>query len=191
MRVLYALLLACLIAPTLQAAGSTRPAADATFEKEFGDNFFDAYWALFPDYGVSVGYYKYAARLHVPDEKWRNEVLAFIDKSRAKLLSIDPQRLNESHRADWAILDNEFASLRWRLTELREWQWDPSTYNVADPFAKILSTDFAPLDERLGVQLAHRQEVGRVPLLSVGRDGAHGPQQRGTDRRDERTCAHW
>jgi len=159
MRTLIALILCWLVVPQIQAADSPPNRSDAAFDKEFGDAFFDAYWSLFPDYGVGVGYYKYADRLIVPDDKSRSEILAFIDKSRAKLLSIDPQRLSESRRADWAILDNEFASLRWRITELREWQWDPSTYNVADPFAKILTTEFAPLDDRLKIVARRLQAV--------------------------------
>lgn len=124
---------------------------DAAFDKEFGDDFFDAYWALNPGYAISVGYYKYADRLIVPDEKSRTEELAFLDRFRAKLHAIDPQALSETRRADWAILDNEFAAERWQITELREWEWDPSNYNVADPFSKILNTEFAPLDDRLKI----------------------------------------
>lgn len=131
---------------------------DLAFDKEFGDAFFDTYWALNPGYALSVGYYKYADRLIVPDDKSRSEDLAFIDRSRAKLLAIDPQRLSEGRRADWAILDNELAAERWQITELREWQWDPSNYNVADPFARILNTEFAPLDQRLKL-FSHRLQA--------------------------------
>jgi uncharacterized protein (DUF885 family) len=132
---------------------------DDAFDKDFGDEFFDAYWAINPGYAIGAGYYKYADRLIVPDDKARADELAFIERSRAKLHSIDPQGLNDARRADWAILDNELASRRWQLNELREWQWDPSTYNVADPFAKILNTEFAPVDERLKIFSRRLQAV--------------------------------
>ena len=114
-----------IVTAPLAVHGASAPAsaaasrADTAFEKEFGDGFFDAYWALNPGAAISVGYYKYADRLIVPDEKSRAEELAFIERSRAKLHSIDPQALSEAHRADWAILDNEFAARRWQITELR------------------------------------------------------------------------
>jgi uncharacterized protein (DUF885 family) len=132
---------------------------DVSFDKEFGDAFLDTYWALNPGSAIGVGYYKYADRLIVPDDKARADELAFIERSRARLHAIDPQGLSEARRADWAILDNEFAARRWQLNELREWQWDPSNYNVADPFAKILNTEFAPLDERLKIISRRLQAV--------------------------------
>jgi uncharacterized protein (DUF885 family) len=141
------------------ASAATLSRADTAFEKEFGDDFFDAYWALNPGAAIGVGYYKYADRLIAPDERSRAEELAFIERSRAKLHSIDPQALSESRRADWAILDNEFAARRWQISELREWQWDPSQHNVADGFAKILNTEFSPLEERLKIFSRRLQAV--------------------------------
>jgi hypothetical protein len=125
--------------------------ADIEFDRRFGDDFFDALWALRPGSAIGVGYYKYADRLIVPDDAARAQELKFVDTWRSRLHSIGLMSLSESRRADWMILDNEFAERRWAITELREWEWDPSTYNVADPFAKILLTEFAPLDERLEV----------------------------------------
>jgi uncharacterized protein (DUF885 family) len=146
-----------------QAADTTSPTAfsraDTAFDLEFGDEFLDAYWALNPDASIGVGYYKYADRLIVPDDKSRAKELEFIDRSRTRLHSIDPQSLSEGRRADWAILDNEFAQARWQINELREWQWDPSVYNVADPFAKLLNTEFAPLEERLRIFSRRLQHV--------------------------------
>lgn len=147
-KIVVAAVLAAVIQGSV-AAAEQPSRQDLAFDNEFGDAFFDAYWALNPGYALSVGYYKYADRLIVPDEKSRTADLAFIDRTRAKLLAIDPQRLSEGRRADWAILDNELAAERWQITELREWQWDPSSYNVADPFARILNTEFAPLERRL------------------------------------------
>jgi uncharacterized protein (DUF885 family) len=123
--------------------------ADAAFEKQFGDGFFDAFWAQNPDFGIGVGYYKYADRLIAPDAKARAADLAFVKHWQSRLHAVDKQALNDSHRADWALLDNEFASQQWELTEARSWQWDPSNYNVADPFARILTTEYAPLEQRL------------------------------------------
>lgn len=125
--------------------------ADIEFDRRFGDDFFDALWALRPGSAIGVGYYKYADRLIVPDDAARAQELKFVDTWRSRLHSIGLMSLSESRRADWMILDNEFAERRWAITELREWEWDPSTYNVADPFAKILLTEFAPLDERLAI----------------------------------------
>ena len=147
---------------TVQSAESSSAAASRAslaFDQQFGDEFFDAYWQLNPGYALSVGYYKYADRLIVPDDKSRTVEIEFIDRWLGRLHTIDPQSLTDAQRADWAILDNELAGQRWQISELREWQWNPSAYNVADPFAKLLNTEFAPLDERLRLFSRRLQHV--------------------------------
>lgn len=122
---------------------------DRAFDKQFGDAFFDSYWAQYPGYGLAVGYYKYAEKMVVPSQKAKEQELAFIQRWQTKLHAIDPKSLSDSRRADWALLENEFEARRFELKEARSWEWDPSNYNVADPFARILATDYAPIDQRL------------------------------------------
>lgn len=150
--------------PTLAQTATSEPPAepsrsDVAFDAEFGDDFFDAYWELRPGAAIGAGYYKYADRLLVPDDRSRAAELEFIDRWRTRLHSIGPAALSDARRADWAILDNEFAAWRWTITELREWEWNPATYNVADPFAKLLNTEFAALDERLEIFSRRLREV--------------------------------
>ena len=57
------------------------------------------------------------------------------------------------------MLDNEFASTRWAITELRAWQWNPAAYNVADPFALLTTLEYAPLEERLRTFLERLENV--------------------------------
>jgi uncharacterized protein (DUF885 family) len=148
-RTWIASLLLLFVCSAIAATAASQGRADAAFDKQFGDAFFDAYWAQHPGYGIGVGYYKYADRLIVPDAKAQTEELAFIKKWQTRLHGIDRQTLNDSHRADWALLDNDFAARRWELEQARSWEWDPSNYNVAEPFARILTTEYAPPDQRL------------------------------------------
>ena len=148
-RAWFASLLLLCVCSAIAAKAASQGRADTAFDKQFGDAFFDAYWAQHPGYGISVGYYKYADRLIVPDAKAQTEELAFIKKWQTRLHGIDKQALSDSHRADWALLDNEFESRRWDIEQARSWEWNPSNYNVAEPFARILTTEYAPLDQRL------------------------------------------
>jgi uncharacterized protein (DUF885 family) len=152
----FFLLIAC-VSSGAQAAASGN--ADNVFEKQFGDAFFAAFWAQRVDYGIAVGYYKYADRLTAPDAKARTAQLEFVKQWQTRLHAIDKQALSDSHRADWALLDNEFAWQAWELTQARSWEWDPSNYNVADSFARILSTEYAPLDQRLRTTLKRLANV--------------------------------
>jgi hypothetical protein len=153
---------------SITAEGSCRAArgeyhramSDATFRRGFGEQFFDRFWQLSPDWAIGIGYYKYADRLVVPDAASRAEMLAQLDRWLRELRGIDPGTLSPAVRADRAMLENEFLAARWSLTELRAWQWNPSLYNVAEPFALLRDLTFAPLDERL---LLFSRRLGAVP----------------------------
>jgi hypothetical protein len=152
--------------------------ADDTFHREFGEDFLDRYWELNPDWGVANGYYRYADRLIVPDARSRAEALDAIERWSRALRRIDPATLSPSVHADWAILDNQFGAERWALTELRAWQWNPSVYNVADPFALLLTLDYAPLDERLRTFL---KRLDNVPAYyAAARDNIASPTREHT-----------
>ena len=123
--------------------------ADTQFRRAFGEPFFDRFWELNPDWAIANGYYEHADRFIVPDEAARAAALRQNDQWLKDLRRINPASLSPSVRADWAMLENQFLAERWSLTELKAWQWNPANYNVAEPFALLLSLDYAPLDERL------------------------------------------
>ena len=140
---------------------AAKSAADPNqaFAQEFGDRFFKAYWPLHPDQAIAVGYYQVADRLTVLDARERAGELRFLDRQLARLHSYQPDTLDDAHRTDQALLENELESERWHLTGLLDWQWDPSGYNVADSFALLLNTDYAPLDQRLRTVLKRLRYV--------------------------------
>jgi len=123
--------------------------ANAQFKRQFGDAFLDQYWRLHSDNAISVGYYKVAGVLVVPDEKARAAKLRWLRSSLATLQQLVPGALNPETRTDRAVLLNQLQGEIWYLTDFRDWQWDPSLYNVAEPFALLLNTDYAPLEARL------------------------------------------
>ena len=96
----------------------------------------------------------------MPDAASRAETLAQLDRWLAELRGIDPGTLSPAVRADRAMLETEFLADRWSLTDLRAWQWNPSVYNVAEPFALLRDLTFAPLDERLRI---FSRRLERVP----------------------------
>ncbi len=155
----FALAAACLAHSAWAAAA--QPAADANqaFGQEFGDRFFKAYWPLHPDQAIAVGYYQVADRLTVLNAGERSAELRFLDRELARLHSYKPEALDDAHRTDQALLENELESERWHLSGLLDWQWDPSGYNVADSFALLLNTEYAPLDQRLRTVLKRLRQV--------------------------------
>lgn len=137
-------------------------AADANFAKQFGDDFLDGYWRENPEAGIANGYYRYADRLLVPDARWRERYRAYLDRSLATLKRIDPQQLSEGPRADWALLKTRLEAERWSLVSFKEWQWNPAAYNVAEPVALLLHTNYAPEPQRLRAVM---KRLSRVPAF--------------------------
>ena len=171
------LLLASVAAMTFATPAAVK-AADEDFQRAFGDEFFDRYWELSPGAAISVGFYKYADRLIVPDDAARKTALQQTDRWLAELARIDPAGLSSGVRADRAMLENQLRGERWALTDLRAWQWDPSTYNVAEPFALLLTLDYAPLDERLR---AISQRLTNVPAYyAAAKANVAGPTREHT-----------
>jgi uncharacterized protein (DUF885 family) len=145
--------------PALAAASGVRSDASVEFKSQFGAAFFDHYWHLHSDTAISVGYYKVAGALMIPDDKARAAELRFLRSSLEKLQKIAPAALDPETRTDRAVLMNQLAGEIWYLTDLRDWQWDPSQYNVAEPFALLLNTEYAPLEIRLRGVLARLANV--------------------------------
>jgi hypothetical protein len=152
--------------------------SDDRFRRAFGEQFFDRFWELNPDWAIAIGYYKYADRLVVPDAASRDEALKQLDRWLDQLRGIDASSLSAAVRADRAMLETEFLAQKWSLTELRSWRWNPSVYNVAEPFALLRDLTFAPLDERLRI---FSRRLERVPAYYVAaKENIDGPTREHT-----------
>ena len=152
--------------------------SDDSFRRAFGEQFFDRFWQLNPDWAIAIGYYKYADRLVVPDAASRDETLKQLDRWLAQLRGIDASTLSAAVRADRAMLETEFLAEKWALTDLRSWQWNPSAYNVAEPFALLRDLTFAPLDERLRI---FSRRLERVPAYyAAAKANIEGPTREHT-----------
>jgi hypothetical protein len=147
--------------------------SDDSFRRAFGEQFFDRFWQLNPDWAIAIGYYKYADRLVVPDAASRDETMKQLDRWLAQLRGSDASTLSAAVRADRAMLETEFLAEKWALTDLRSWQWNPSVYNVAEPFALLRDLTFAPLDERLRI---FSRRLERVPAYyAAAKANIEGP----------------
>jgi len=152
--------------------------SDDSFRRAFGEQFFDRFWQLNPDWAIAIGYYKYADRLVVPDAASRDETLKQLDRWLAQLRGIDASTLSATVRADRAMLETEFLAEKWALTDLRSWQWNPSVYNVAEPFALLRDLTFAQLDERLRI---FSRRLERVPAYyAAAKANIEGPTREHT-----------
>ena len=140
------------------SAAASPPYSDQRFEMHSAKVLAEM-WREFPEFAVSVGYYKYADRMTVPNKTRRNRSLAFYNRQLAALTKFDASKLSAANQVDLALLQNQFESSRFNLITFKAWQWQPSFYNVGNDFGLILTTEYAPLDTRLRHVLARLAKV--------------------------------
>jgi uncharacterized protein (DUF885 family) len=165
-RILVIVLVSAMSVPAAAQAGD----ANAVFHRTFGDAFLDQYWKLHTDGAVTNGYYRVARELNVPDAHHRAALADFLRQNLARLDAIPAGSLEAPTRTDREMLRNQLALELWSLEEFGEWQWNPSWYNIADPFELLLVTEYAPLDERLrtiGARLARVPDFYAAALRNL------------------------
>jgi uncharacterized protein (DUF885 family) len=160
-------------APVVAAAAATAavPAAaapvTAATAQSRNDRFMDtlsmqfvsALWRIDPENGIYAGKFDAAAKLTLPDVATRGKQLAFIDEWLGKFGKLDANKLSPNQRTDLALLTNKLRADRWRLTTLREFEWNPALYNVAQPLDLILNTDYAAKPQRLRTLMKRLADV--------------------------------
>ncbi|HVW97942.1 MAG TPA: DUF885 domain-containing protein [Mucilaginibacter sp.] len=146
---------ACLIYSVLTGCkkdGSSLPSLEGKDDAAFSiyeNSFLDGLWKLNPDWATSVGYHKYDSVLLVPDDKLRDKMLTYAKVQIDSLSRFDANTLSESNKMDYRIMQNQMEMIEWRLQQLKDYQWDPSQYNLIGTFAYMLNEHYEPLDKRL------------------------------------------
>lgn len=140
---------------TESVKSTSKPTAEQSIAKaqltatSYGEQFIEELWQLYPRFALFAGYYKYDAELPASTEQRRAQELEWLTKQKQVLEQLLAKELTTHERTDMSLLASFVEKTIWQLTEFKEWQWDPSLYNVAPDFAQILNTDYKPEVERL------------------------------------------
>ncbi|WP_238139298.1 DUF885 domain-containing protein [Roseateles aquatilis] len=140
------------------AASDAELDADTRFQR-LANDYIEALWRQDPDAAISAGRYEFADRLPAPDRANRARALVFASQWLQRFEAVDAKTLSAASRTDLGQLLNKLRGDRFQLTELREFEWNPSLVNVAGPLDYILATDYAPLPVRLKVISARLAQV--------------------------------
>jgi uncharacterized protein (DUF885 family) len=144
--ILFSLVCASSMAADLPSKTQIRPNLDF---RQMSNQFLQALWYKDRDFSLSAGRYENAAKLTIPNAATREQQRQFINLWLAKVESYQPQQLRKNDATDWVLLKNYLQEQRWYLDNLRQYEWDPSQYNIAGPIDLILNTDYAPKVQRL------------------------------------------
>ncbi|ALW86677.1 hypothetical protein AUC43_17275 [Hymenobacter sedentarius] len=157
MRTPFCLLTNCLtavacallvLAATGHAPAAPAPSPDTRFDA-FKRQFLLALWRQDPELATTKGYHKYDSLLVIPDAAQRQRDAAFAKKNLATLGTFELARLSPANQIDLRLLRNELRARRWYADTLREWQWNPATYNLGSVVAPLLNGRYYRLDRRL------------------------------------------
>ena len=144
--------------PVIKAPVSERR-QDRSFDS-LGNQFLNALWRIDSESAIYAGKYDTAAMLSIPDKAGQAKELAFIDDWKQRLGAINASQLSPKQRTDLALLINKLDSDRFRLTTLKEFEWNPASYNVAGPIDLILNTEYAAQPQRLRTLL---KRIASIP----------------------------
>jgi uncharacterized protein (DUF885 family) len=115
----------------------------------YEQSFLDALWKNNPDWATQEGYHKYDSLLLVPSNKNRDKLLDFDKIELDSLSRYDVTTLSETNQIDYHLMQNQLQYSQWQIKQLKQYEWDPSQYNVIGTFAVILNEHYAPLAKRL------------------------------------------
>jgi uncharacterized protein (DUF885 family) len=129
---------------------STKPteSQDKTFDV-YKEAFVEELWKNNPEWASYNGYYKFDSVLSVPDENYRKAQLSFSSVWLDSLKKFDVKQLSSSNKTDYLMIENQLKSTEFYINEFKSYEWNPSSYNLGETFAKMINEQYAPLDERL------------------------------------------
>ncbi|MRW84415.1 DUF885 family protein [Pseudoduganella sp. FT26W] len=145
------------------AVPALKVAAERWQDRQFdnlSNQFLNALWRIDSESAIYAGKYDTAATLTVFDKAEQDKELAFIDDWKQRLTAVNAGKLAPKQRTDLALLLNKLDGDRFRLTTLREWEWNPASYNVAGPIDLILNTEYAAQPQRLRTLL---KRIASIP----------------------------
>jgi uncharacterized protein (DUF885 family) len=145
--------------PAAPVAAATPQNRNDRFMDSLSMQFLTALWRIDPENGITVGKFDAAAKLTIPDAATRTKQVAFIDEWLDKFGKLNADKLSPNQRTDLAVLLNKLKYDRWQLTTLREFEWNPASYNVAQSFDLILNTEYAAKAQRLRTILKRLADV--------------------------------
>jgi hypothetical protein len=134
----------------------------ASIQQEFAsysEQFIERLWKNNPEWSLWAGYGKYDHILTIPNEQNDAKDLANTRVELALLNKFDIETLNQNQKTDYYLIKNLLEKNIWQHTKFKSGQWNPSNYNVAGGFAKIINSRFKDEDSKIKTVLIRMQNV--------------------------------
>ncbi len=123
--------------------------SNTDFEK-FTNDFISDLWKTYPSWATSVGFHNYDSALAIPDENSRKHELDFAAMVDTALKGFTFDSLSAKNKTDYRMIANFTAGIRFNINQFKQYEWDPSTYNLGDDIFNVLNYKQHTLEQKLG-----------------------------------------
>ncbi|HKS27430.1 MAG TPA: DUF885 domain-containing protein [Pyrinomonadaceae bacterium] len=138
----------CAHSMTGTLALSATQAADRRFEA-LARSYIEKLLEMEPERATQLGDHRYDNRLNDYSMEGVRRSRAFTEQYLRELERIRPARLSPANSIDYRILRSRLEYNLFQIDVLREYEWNPLSYNVGNAIYGLLARDFAPLKVRL------------------------------------------
>lgn len=113
------------------------------------NNFLKKFLEMNPEWATSLGEHRYDHQLNNYSLKGIEKKKSFINAYLDSLTAINKARLSQVNKIDFEVLKSRLESMFYQLNVLKEFEWNPLTYNIGGAIYGLIARDFAPLKDRL------------------------------------------
>lgn len=135
--------------------------ADKQFEA-LANKFIDDLMEMNPEWATQLGEHKFDGRLNDYSIEGVKKSIGFNKKYLGELGKIPLDKLNKTNNVDYRIWEHNLKAGLFGLEDLKEYEWNPMTYNVGTAVNNLLQRDFAPLENRLENAKLRLEEIPKV-----------------------------
>lgn len=121
---------------------------DENFNR-FKEQFIESLWKVYPGWASGQGYHKYDSVLVIPTDKYRATENIFAQAYLDSLKLFDLATLSANNKTDYYLIENQLKQIIWSNNSFKNYEWNPSSYNVISGIAELLNGTYAKLDKRL------------------------------------------
>lgn len=129
---------------------STSTDQNTQFNK-YKEEFIDQLWKLNPSFATEEGFHNYDSVIDIPSQEVMKSKLSAYKTMQDSLHQFSLNNLSDSNKTDYYLIENFFNSSKWSVDTFKQWQWDPSSYNVGEDFDLVASRKDIPLNEKLTI----------------------------------------
>ncbi len=160
MKIYSFIVLAILIGFTSCTEKSGKKSGDQNESFEaFKEVFLDEMWNQSPGMASWAGLHQYDSILVANTPQAREASLNSMDSLSLKLKAFDLEQLSDLNKIDFHLIENYIESTKWRITDFKSYEWNPSSTNIGGNVWTIINGTYADLDTRLEILSAFLSKV--------------------------------